>query len=102
MKPYCVLIEELVTFADARNMHRLMQRWQKDDRPYNQRTQRAVDVYCEQLAVDLYREFRGKLVEFTWRAPEIRLKPNTTIQELNKDLPLKRKHEGEADPDGQE
>ena len=61
-----ILIEELVTYTDSRNTQRLMARWRKDEQPYNQRTQKAVDVYCEKLAVDLYQEFRGSLVGFTF------------------------------------
>ena len=85
-----ILTEELIIYAEARNTHRLMARWRKDEQPYNQQTLKAINVYCEQVAADLYQEFRGSLVSFHWRAGEIHQRLNAAILELCEDVPDKK------------
>jgi len=77
------LVEEHVIHTNSRNTQRLMARWKKDEYCYDHRTMKALVVYCEQVAVDLYQEYRGSLVPFDWRATEIRSRLNAAIQDLN-------------------
>ena len=76
------LVEEYVIYTDSRNTQRLMARWREDKCCYDHRTKKALIVYCEQVAVDLYQQFRGSLVGFDWRASEIRSRLNSAIQDL--------------------
>ena len=60
------MVEEHVIYANSINTQRLMARWKQDEYCYDHRTRKTIVVYCEQVAVDLYQQYRGSLVPFDW------------------------------------